>query len=521
MIERITFTLALLLTTLITLILFIICWKQKSAGPPALYLAICTLTVAIYSFGYAMEIRSETLETAMFWVRFQHWGIEFIAPAWLLFSLAVSGYEKRISKGLFILLFIVPAVLLFMAQTLGGLNLGHINPRMDTSGSFPIFTYDHGLYNLCAIGFYSICLAASFIIFVIMYFRSAPSFRKQAVIYLAGSVLPWVAMILYNLNLTSSKLDYTPLALGISEIIFTFGFFKFGILDILPLARDTIFENMEDGVLILDKSNRIIDFNPALIVVLPELKRDDIGRPFCELLSEESSLMNWIKLDTTDQVEIKINYDGSTFYYRVKSSPVLNKKGKYAGKIISFYEFTSEKQLLQKLERLAATDGLTGIFNRQHLDNLLCKEISRIQRYGGMLSLIMLDLDQFKSINDTYGHIAGDKTLTTVVDTLNSVLRESDILARFGGDEFLILAPHTHVSDAKALAERLCLALEKKRIHYEGHTFNIKASFGITSVHSGFDSTPETLYRLADLATYQAKARGGNTVCVSLNTGLE
>jgi len=513
MIEHFIFTISLLLTTLITLLLTFISWRRKSTGNHALYFAICSLTVAIYAFGYAMEIQSETLETAMFWVRFQHWGIEFIAPAWLLFSLSVSGNEKRISKKIIIFLLVVSIILLLISQTLGTLNLGHINPRMDTSGAFTIFTYDRGLYNYISLGFYSICLTASTIVFLLMLFRSAPSFKKQAVIYLIGSVIPWIALIIYSLSLISSNLDFTPIALGISEIIFAFGFIKFGILDIIPLARDTIFENMNNGVLILDMDGRILDFNPALQNIFPEIQKNDVGVTLDIVFSEHPMLINLIEIGQSERIEYQIGKNGDSSFYRINQSFILN-NGKFNGKIVSFYEYTSEKKLLNKLEKLATTDSLTGIFNRQHFDELVQKEISRLNRYGGKLSLIMFDLDHFKAINDTYGHIAGDKALTTVCNTFQHMLRETDIMSRFGGEEFLILTPNTGISEAKILAERLRQRLTDIKIQIDDQDLHVRASFGIASITPGEKITLEKFYKMADQATYKAKALGGNRVCI-------
>lgn len=516
MIEKTTFVIALFVAALIMLILSFISWHRRSSAKAAEYLSICLFTVAIYCFGYAMEIQCATLKSAMFWVRFQHWGIEFIAPTWLLFALAVSGYQKQISKKMVIALYIIPVLLFLMSQTLGWLNLTHANPRMDISGPFPIFIYDRTFYNYVVIGYYSACLLASAVLFSIMFFRSAPSFRNQAVIYLIGSLPPWLSLILHNLNLFPSHIDFTPLALGMSGVIFTIGFVRFRILDIIPLARDVIFDNMKDGVLILDVEDRVIDYNPALQSVFPHLKDHDVGSSFYVIFSAFPSLLSLVQNDQTNRIEFKVREEEAVSFYHVHLSSVLNKKGSLTGKIISFYEFTEEKRLMEKLEKLAVTDGLTGIFNRRHFDERLRKEISRIERYNGEFSLIMLDLDHFKSINDTYGHISGDKALVAVVDTFRAILRESDIMARFGGEEFLILAPQASAADAKHLAERLRQALEEKPLQIDEHKIIIRASFGVTNVKSGMDITPEELYRSVDRGTYKAKALGGNAVCVSM-----
>jgi diguanylate cyclase (GGDEF)-like protein len=308
--------------------------------------------------------------------------------------------------------------------------------------------------------------------------------------------------------------------MGISEIIFAFGFFKFGILEIIPLARDTIFENMNDGVLILDMEDRILDFNPALQNIFPDIHKNDVGSAVNKVFSEHPMLLNLVDNKQSERCEFQVGKNGDSAFYRVSQSYVLN-KGKFNGKIVSFYEYTSEKRLLKELEKLATTDSLTGIYNRQHFYKLVRKEISRLNRYGGKLSLIMFDLDHFKAINDTYGHTAGDKALVSVVNTFRNILRETDILSRFGGEEFLILTPNTGVSEAKILAERLCKALNETTIQFDEQCLNVRASFGIAGITSGEEIMIEKLYKLADQATYQAKALGGNMVCVSTASGIE
>jgi ABC-type Fe3+-siderophore transport system permease subunit len=104
MFERTILIIALITTALTMLILSFISWRRRASGAAAVYLSISLFSVFIYCFGYAMELQSETLQTVMFWVRFQHWGIDFIAPSWLLFALAVSGYEKWITRKLVIAL---------------------------------------------------------------------------------------------------------------------------------------------------------------------------------------------------------------------------------------------------------------------------------------------------------------------------------------------------------------------------------------------------------------------------------
>ena len=493
--------------------LSIFAWRRKDIGRPAIFLSICLACVAIYSFGYGMEIASDTLTSVMFWVRFQHWGIQLLAPTWLLFSLGVTGHNKHITTKLIIVLSIIPVYLFLTSQTLGWLNLAHHNPRIDTSGAFPVFAYDRNLFNYIAIGYYSLCLGISTILFLIMFFRTAPSFRKHASIYLIGSLPPWLGAVLHNLNLLPTNLDISPLALGLGGMILAYGFYKFRILDLIPLARDVVFENMDAGILILDQKDRIIDFNPALQDIFPDLNFSLIGSSVYDFLLNHPTLSPLIKDNQSENGEYKVPNEHSDLYYRVSLSPISGRDQRSIGKVISFIDFSLQKQLMKKLEQVAALDGLTGVYNRQHFDKCVTNELSRLQRYGGALSLIMLDLDNFKYINDTYGHEAGDVALVGLVKSFRKIMRESDLIARFGGDEFMILLPQTDLAAGCVLAERMRLNLRELSIDCNDQVLNLRASFGVSGVDSNALISVKDLYRRADQAMYQAKNLGGDRVC--------
>jgi diguanylate cyclase (GGDEF)-like protein len=517
---RIVIVTTLILAALVLFLLGLAAWLRRSTGKSAIFLAICMWAVAIYSFGYGMELLSNTLGQAEFWVRFEHWGIQVIAPTWLLFALSVSGYEKRISPVLIVALAAIPLYLFLTAQTLGWLNLAHHNPRMDFSGPFPFFTYDRNIWNYIAVGYYSLCIAGSTVIFAIGYFKSVPAVKANALIYLLGSLPAWVGLVLHNFGL-SGNIDFTPLLLGISGLFFVYGFTRLRMLEIIPLARDVIFENMSTGVLILDRENRIVDFNLVLQEIFPNVTKKTVGASIYTTFPDDQSLLNLVRGAETGRIELRFE-DGQGFaYYRVSNSNIKDKRDNVIGKIVNFYEYTKEKQLLEELERVAAHDGLTGIYNRQQFMKLAEKEIKRHDRYGGNVSMIMLDLDHFKRINDTYGHGAGDATLRLVAETFSKMIRQSDILARIGGEEFILLLPETSIEAAQSLAERLRNTLASKFIDFDDQTFSITASFGISGMSSDMNMALQDLYRLADRALYRAKGLGGSSVCVNIPNQIE
>lgn len=174
-------------------------------------------------------------------------------------------------------------------------------------------------------------------------------------------------------------------------------------------------------------------------------------------------------------------------------------------------EIQRREQLEQELRALAYHDSLTNLFNRRYFFDALKTELSRCQRYARPLSLILLDIDYFKKINDNFGHDVGDLVLCGVAEALNSVVREPDLVARVGGEEFAILAAETDLDDARSLAERIRVALASRSFHVEDESLSITASLGVAELKEGASST-KMLYKEADEALYLAKRSGRNMV---------
>lgn len=165
----------------------------------------------------------------------------------------------------------------------------------------------------------------------------------------------------------------------------------------------------------------------------------------------------------------------------------------------------------ERVENLAATDGLTGLFNRRYFESALTRELSRADRSGTAFALLLLDIDHFKSFNDTYGHAMGDLVLKKVATTLRRCLRQADVLARFGGEEFVVLLPQVSSDGAVDSAERIRASLERSGIHPGGPRKRVTMSIGLAMFPEHGESA-ESLLRAADEALYAAKERGRNCV---------
>jgi len=166
----------------------------------------------------------------------------------------------------------------------------------------------------------------------------------------------------------------------------------------------------------------------------------------------------------------------------------------------------------EELKQLVTTDSLTGLFNYRYFKDILSNEIQRSIRSSKPLSLILIDLDHFKSINDRWGHEAGNQTLKTVATLFKHELRQEDIICRYGGEEFTIILPQTALPVAVKVAERLRLSIERTQIEFEGQVFNLTASFGAGVYQQANEYTEEAFIDAVDQFLYQAKAQGRNQV---------
>lgn len=170
------------------------------------------------------------------------------------------------------------------------------------------------------------------------------------------------------------------------------------------------------------------------------------------------------------------------------------------------------QQVNEKLERLANTDSLTGLANRRHFMEVLNAEIERAERYDRALSLVLVDLDHFKEVNDSWGHLVGDEVLRATARVLESVCRDVDLAGRIGGEELALILPETTEEGASTVAERVRSRIENLRHEApDGEGFRVTGSIGVAWLDDDVHSR-EDLLRQADRALYRAKEEGRNRV---------
>lgn len=205
-------------------------------------------------------------------------------------------------------------------------------------------------------------------------------------------------------------------------------------------------------------------------------------------------------------------------YQNCTFMPVKDETGEVDSVCITLFDATdtgvSQTELKNAMERLSESsnrDGLTGIYNRRYLEQHLATEFDRSRRYGSHFSFMLFDLDHFKKVNDTYGHLAGDTVLCTVSQRINSLLRTVDVLGRYGGEEFGVILPSTNLEGAVVLAEKLKEIVAQAPVIYKETAIPLTVSIGVTEFTA---ETPnyEHLIHCSDLALYYSKENGRNRV---------
>jgi diguanylate cyclase (GGDEF)-like protein/PAS domain S-box-containing protein len=290
-----------------------------------------------------------------------------------------------------------------------------------------------------------------------------------------------------------------------------------------PIARENLFESMRDGVLVMDLSDKLVDYNRAAAEMLQDLDASAIGRPLAQLFLPAGKeavdyVMNSNPGDSEEQ-ELVWNMGEDVRYYQIRSSPVQKHDGHLAGRMIMLIDVTERTLLQEKLLQLATIDSLTGIYNRTHFMELSRGLLEEAAERSAPFSIILLDIDFFKSINDRYGHQYGDMALQHVVGVCSRHVREEDIFGRYGGEEFVLCLPDTPLKQAAVISEKIRGDIERSAFYTLSGSINVTASFGVVEAFRSNISLEELLSE-ADHALYTSKRNGRNAVHLSSGSAI-
>jgi len=293
-----------------------------------------------------------------------------------------------------------------------------------------------------------------------------------------------------------------------------------------------VFDMLNLGVVILDQEYRIVYWNnwmgmhseiPAEEVVgrdifeaFPEIDTPVVRRSFKSVFAFGSFYFFSQKLhDYLFPIRTFSSFDTNYEFMQQSCtfSPLREGEGPEVTHIcITVQDVTEIAAYEQVLIQQNLRDSLTNAFNHRFFTMRLAEEVERQHRYGGHLSVMLIDIDHFKEVNDTYGHVCGDFILKSVSDSIQTSIRKMDVMARYGGEEFCCIMPETETVHAAVLAERIRGTIAEEEYVYEGHPIRVTVSIGVSGTVEGKVSTPDSLLKNADAGMYKAKKSGRNSV---------
>ncbi|UXY17186.1 GGDEF domain-containing protein [Chitiniphilus purpureus] len=303
---------------------------------------------------------------------------------------------------------------------------------------------------------------------------------------------------------------------------------------------DFIVKELNVGVFVLDPQYRVRLWNRFMAHHSGVKSEDALGQPLFELFPELPQ--KWLSKKVDSVFVLKnfafTSWEQRPYLFRFQHNrpitggidfmrqnftfmPVRDDAGEVQAVAVTLIDATDSaiyqtmlQSAMQRLEENSNRDGLTGVFNRRYTDARLSDEIQRIQRYQAEpFSVVLFDLDHFKQVNDTYGHLAGDEVLREVARRVQVVLREPDVFGRYGGEEFILILPQTDQHGARVVAERIRAAIAAEPVASGEGTIPVTASLGVACFSPEL-GTPQAVTHAADEALYHSKHTGRNQVTV-------
>lgn len=641
---NLTYAVWLMVSSGVGFLVAYLAWQRRRTAPVAPALFMLMLSLVFWSLTYAISwiVPSET--AGIFWLKLTYVGAVSAPVTFFVLALYFVDRYSWLTGRVYVLLMVIPALTIFFLWTDPWHHLFFGDYPLTGRGSI----YNGGpWFYVNLVYLYALIMAGSLLL-IRIHLRSSQFYQRQTRVMLAGMLLPWlVNFFMFFGQHPVGRLDLTPLAFTGTGLLFAYGIWGYRMMDLIPVSRDVLVENMDDAILVVDTNWRVVDINPRALEladpgldtpigkplgdvfarwqhVFPNFENGD-GRvevkldrlPFSNLDLRITSLkdrqghmvgrlVTWRDISAQKQMEAKLRVffhaveqnptailitdpqgrieyvnphlvqlsgyrleelrgrtpqifksgetdndlytklwgtiksgevwegeilnckkNGETYWVHELIAPVLNEDDKVTHYVAMQEDITERKHAEAKLRNLnvrlqeklteienlhdqlreeAIRDGLTRLFNRRYMEETLDREISRGEREPRPISVVMMDVDLFKSINDGFGHQAGDVVLQTLGAMLLENTRISDIACRYGGDEMLVVMPGATQEVAVARAEEWRAAFSMMEFTFGDAKIKATLSLGVASFPYQAQN-PIQLLTAADKALYWAKVK--------------
>jgi diguanylate cyclase (GGDEF)-like protein len=498
------------LPSLVALILAGYTLRQVRRNPnvpgvvPMMGLCIC---VMVWSGGQFLGTLVTQPSLKMLAMKVQSPGIAYLTVCWFWFALSYARHRRRVSTALLVAISILPTISLGLVLTNEWHQLVWESPHTVVRHGYVGWVAGHGPWLVVHVIYaHALLFAAT----VILGFElsSSKRYRKALVAVIAA---PTVTAALNLLSLSGwypqPGFDLTTLGFALSALLLNDSVLRYGLLEVTPMIRNRVVEQLTDGVVVIKNDGRIVDLNPTAAATFSTSIDAALNQPATNFI--QTPLLPGLLVGLFSNAEITV---GSRSFH-VLATPLSNETERPQEMALVFRDITELTKIKQEMERLAHTDFLTGLANRRYFMQRLNEETERVKRGNQPMSVLLLDMDSFKRVNDTHGHDVGDRVLQVIASVTLEVKRVSDVAARIGGEEFAMLLPDTDREGAIKLAQRLRRTINEQMIaDAKGGPIQVTASIGVATM-SHSDRGIDHILTHADRALYRAKDAGRNRVC--------
>jgi diguanylate cyclase (GGDEF)-like protein len=479
--------------------------RRQASQASLLVLVLCA--EAFYCFGYAQEMAQTTLAGAIFWLRVEYIGIPWIPALWVLIGRRHFGLRGRAA-----LLSVIPVIVAVAEWTNSWHGLYDRSMTLVARDPFWVVVIHRGpiawlnLANLYGSLLYGTLLCLSRIR------ASSGLVRLQTIFFATSCVPPLIGYLIYFLGWSPWGLDVTPLTLCLTIIFVYIGVFRLEWFNLVPTARSLVFKSIRDSVLVMDLQHRLVDFNPAACALFPWLSESCLGQAPASLFPQDSKFIEaFCTPDRTRQMTLLVNDEEQ--HFEMHFYP-LDWGRQQLGWAVILANITAQIELVQRLQHHAETDSLTEVPNRRAFDAAMERECARAKLSHSHFAVMLIDVDNFKTINDDGGHATGDYVLHSVARRIAHCLRSTDLLCRYGGDEFAILLSETALHEASEIADRIRDEMGMAAAKIGQPATPVTLSVGLTVYTPDDPADRRQLLEQADQALYSAKLDGRNRVGV-------
>lgn len=468
-----------------------------------------TALITVYCFASAFCLIATSLEAIKIWTTILYVGMATSAPIGLLFIMQYLGF--KLSKKKLIGILVIPVISIVMVATN---DLHHFHYRVfeiDPVLGAPYVHQEIGIWYIIHGIFTFSSMLVAFLLVLTHWKEAAKSYRQQLIALMCGQLIPIITAFIYLLGLTPQGIDPVPMVLWASSLLYLWSIHSSRLFRVMPVAKDAIFHSINDGVIVLDESFHLIEFNQACNKMFPPLTRSMFGLDFTKIWIDVTEQPIPFTLETIVKTqEFELDLTNRTYQVRISALQHVNHG---SGLLLIFTDITEVKKLQRMLEKQAFYDELTQVYNRRAFFQQCNQAYVEAKGASIPFTVVLMDIDHFKNVNDTYGHAVGDQLLIHVVKVCQGELKKGELFARYGGEEFVLALKGYTLSEGEALANQLCHSVGLQPLVTTQGPITATISCGVAEG----TNVEDTLYQLlnkADKELYSAKHAGRNRVHV-------